>query len=694
MAHVSLAPITRLLIANRGEIARRVMRTAREMGIYTIAIYADGDAAAPFVKDADEAIALNGETSAETYLDVAKVLAACERTGADAVHPGYGFLSENTEFASAVEAAGMRWVGPSPDAIAQMGDKLSAKALMTKANVPTLPARELREGDDFAAAAKEVGYPVLVKASAGGGGRGMRVVENEAQLADAVASARREAGASFGDDTLFIERWLAAARHVEIQILGDNHGTVVHCFERECSIQRRHQKVIEEAPSSAVTPAIRQAMGAAAVAAAQTLGYRSAGTVEFLLDGEDFWFLEVNTRLQVEHPITEEITGLDLVREQLRLAEGEELGYAQDDLAINGHAIEARIYAEDPANDFLPAPGTIEVWAESTSGSARYDTGVVSGSEVSQQFDPMIAKVIVHAPSRREAAARLARVLETTRIQGLTHNRDFLVACLRAPEFIAGDTTTDFIERVQPATSRAVSDAERDAALIAVAMVAQDQRRREATVLGSVSSGWRNSVMPPQRSQFVFRNAELQLAYARQRDGSFQAGVADIPPPPEAGALGATDPALDQSVVVYAVTPTGPQAHDIEVSVNGRRQKISVAQRVPAGAQADAGRWLVHSGTGDIEFVQIPRFRSSAGDAAAGGLVAPMPGKVLAVEVAVGDTVAKGELLMILEAMKMEHRITAPADGSVVAVHISAGDQADNGHLLIELAADNQENNT
>lgn len=686
MANVSLTPITRLLIANRGEIARRVMRTAREMGIYTIAIYADGDAAAPFVKEADEAIALEGETSAETYLNVAKVLAACARTNADAVHPGYGFLSENTEFASAVETAGMRWVGPSPDAIAQMGDKLSAKALMTKAKVPTLPARELREGDNFAAAAAEVGYPVLVKASAGGGGRGMRIVEREDQLADAVASARREAGASFGDDTLFIERWLAAARHVEIQILGDNHGNVVHCFERECSIQRRHQKVIEEAPSPAVTPAIREAMGAAAVAAAQTLGYRSAGTVEFLLDGAEFWFLEVNTRLQVEHPITEEITGLDLVREQLRLAEGEELGFTQSDLEINGHAIEARIYAEDPANNFLPAPGTIDVWAESTSGSARYDTGVVSGSEVSQQFDPMIAKVIVHAPSRREAAARLARVLETTRIQGLTHNRDFLVACLRAAEFIAGDTTTDFIERVKPAAARVVDTAERDAAAIAVAMVAQDQRRREARELGSVSSGFRNSVMPPQRSRFRCRGEELGLAYARQRDGRFHVGLAVHSDESAAG-----DAALDKRVRVYSVTATGPDAHTIELSVDGRRQSFAVTHKLPAGAQADEGTWLVHSGKGDLEFVQLPRFKSRSGADVEGGLVAPMPGKVLAVDVAVGDQVKKGALLMILEAMKMEHRITAPADGSVLAVHISAGEQADNGQLLIELAAAKRE---
>ncbi len=676
---ISLQPIRRLLIANRGEIARRVMRSAREMGIYTIAIYANGDATAPFVQEADEAIALDGDSSADTYLNLTKVLEACERSGADAVHPGYGFLSENTEFATAVEAAGMIWVGPSPDAIAQMGDKLSAKALMTDAGVPTLPAKELRAGEDFAVAALEVGYPVLVKASAGGGGRGMRIVRGADDLADAVASAKREAGASFGDDTLFIERWLSAARHVEIQILGDNHGQLVHCFERECSIQRRHQKVIEEAPSPAVTPAIRAAMGAAAVAAAQKLGYRSAGTVEFLLDGDEFWFLEVNTRLQVEHPITEEITGLDLVREQLRLAEGEELGYVQADLAINGHAIEARIYAEDPANDFLPAPGKVAVWAESTSGAARYDTGVVSGSAVSQEFDPMIAKVIVHAPSRREAAARLARVLETTRIQGLTHNRDFLVACLRAPEFLSGDTTTDFIERVKPAANRIVSIDERNAAFTAVAMVAQHERRLNAKVLSTINSGWRNSVMPPQRSQFGFRDEELRLAYAKNRDGTFSTGV---------GELVNGDPSLDSRVQLYSVNQESSEAHSVELAIDGRRQTLSVVRVAQPGAQEDEARWLVHSARGDIEFTQLPRFhRKGAGDAE-GALVAPMPGKVLAVEVAVGDQVEKGQLLLILEAMKMEHRITAPTKGTIVAVHVQSADQADNGQLLIEIHND------
>ncbi|MEC8754981.1 MAG: biotin carboxylase N-terminal domain-containing protein, partial [Pseudomonadota bacterium] len=339
MAHV-ITPITRLLIANRGEIARRIIRTAHDMGISTVAIYADGDAQAPFVKEADSAVALNGRTTAETYLDVDKVLAACQRSGADAIHPGYGFLSENAAFAQAVIDAGIKWLGPTPEVIGLMGDKLSAKRLMDEAGVPTLPGIEISGDTDIVAAANEIGYPVLVKASAGGGGRGMRVVEQEADLLAAVEGAKREAGSSFGDDTVFLEKWLAVSRHVEIQILGDTHGNLVHCYERECSIQRRHQKIIEEAPSPAVNDAIRSRMGDAAIAAAKKLGYSSAGTVEFLLSGDDFYFLEVNARLQVEHPITEEIIGKDLVREQIRVAEGETLSFSQSDISINGHAIE------------------------------------------------------------------------------------------------------------------------------------------------------------------------------------------------------------------------------------------------------------------------------------------------------------------------------------------------------------------
>ena len=656
MAHV-ITPITRLLIANRGEIARRIIRTAHDMGISTVAIYADGDAQAPFVKEADSAVALDGRTSAQTYLDVDKVLAACQRSGADAIHPGYGFLSENAAFAQAVIDAGIKWLGPTPEVIGLMGDKLSAKRLMDEAGVPTLPGIEISADTDIVAAAKEIGYPVLVKASAGGGGRGMRVVEQADDLLAAVEGAKREAGSSFGDDTVFLEKWLAVSRHVEIQILGDTHGNLVHCYERECSIQRRHQKIIEEAPSPAVTDAIRANMGDAAIAAAKKLGYSSAGTVEFLLSGDDFYFLEVNARLQVEHPITEEIIGKDLVREQIRVAEGETLSFAQEDLSINGHAIEARLYAEDPARGFLPAPGPVLAWTPSTVGQARFDSGVETGSEISTQFDPMIAKVIVHAPTRREAAGRLARVLETTEIQGLRTNRDFLVATLRTGEFLAGDTTTDFIERVEPIRMRQVARQELVEAAIAVAMEAQAQRRNKAKVLRSLPSGWRNSTMPMEQFSFRCGDDDIDVAYRLHRDGRFRL-------------------LCDEQEHLIEAYECGDGTVDIDD--NGRRLQFTV--------QAHGDDWLVHSAAGDLVLEEQPRFPDSSLDANTGGLTAPMPGSVLATEVAAGASVTKGDLLLIMEAMKMEHRITAPRDGVIETVHVTIGDQVDNGQLLVSMA--------
>ena len=525
MADVIIKPIRRLLVANRGEIARRIFRTAQRMGIATVAVYADGDAGSPHVREADTAIALNGRSPAETYLDVGKLLEACRRTGADAVHPGYGFLSENAGFAQAVIDQGITWVGPTPATIRGIGDKLAAKRLMQTLNVPTLQAHALAPGEDAAPAALRIGYPVLVKAAAGGGGRGMRVVDSPADLEPAIASARREASAAFGDGTLFLERWVARSRHVEIQILGDSHGQLVHLFERECSIQRRHQTIIEEAPSPALDAALREQMGQAALTAARAIGYQSAGTVEFLLSGREFWFLEVNTRLQVEHPVTEAITGLDLVREQLRIAEGEPLGYTQADLRIDGHAIEARLCAENPANGFLPTPGTVDIWAPAEGEGVRFDSGIESGSEIAIEFDAMIAKVIVKAPTRREAASRLARVLETTRLQGITHNRDFLVSVLRSPEFLRGDTSTDFIERVAPARERSFSDEDLALAATAAALQARALRRTSAKVLASVTAGFRNSVMPPERVDYLVGERRLKLEYRAQRDGSLVVSV-------------------------------------------------------------------------------------------------------------------------------------------------------------------------
>ena len=664
--------IRRLLVANRAEIARRIFRSARDMGIATVAVHADGDADAPFVAEADEAIALDGRSPAETYLDIGKVLAAAARTGADAVHPGYGFLSENADFARAVTEAGLIWVGPSPEAIAAMGDKLSAKDLMREAGVPTLQAVELGGGVDLAAAAAEVGFPVLVKAAAGGGGRGMRVVESEDELAEAVEGARREAEAAFGDGTVFLERWLASSRHVEIQILGDLHGNLVHCFERECSIQRRHQKIIEEAPSPVVSEDLRARMGAAAVAAGQAIGYSSAGTVEFLVeqpaDGSaptDFRFLEVNTRLQVEHPVTEEITGLDLVREQLRIAQGEPLGFGQDDLAIDGHAIEARLYAEDPANDFLPQTGRIERWQPAAGTNARFDSGIESGSDVGIEFDPMLAKVIVGAPSRREAALRLARVLETTRVQGIRTNRDFLVATLRSPEFLAGDTTTDFIERVAPEPVHLPSAGEVVAAGICAAMAAQHDRRQAARIHPTITSGWRNTVMPYERTDFETGAGDaLRIEYRIQRDGRFDARATP----------GDGEPSQ------HAVELRRRTGDGVEVVIDGRRLRSTVTSR--------GDRWLVHGPEGDVELRELPRFPVAGLEAVAGGLTAPMPGKVITTHAAVGDRVESGQLLLVLEAMKMEHRVTAPAPGTVSEFRVAEGEQVGNGELLVVIAED------
>ncbi len=650
----TIKPIRRLLVANRGEIARRIMRTAQRMGIATVAIYADSDAGAPFVREADTAIALNGRNSTETYLDIEKVIAACKRSGADAVHPGYGFLSENAAFAEAVIANGMTWVGPSPAAIRGIGDKLAAKRLMQTINVPTLDAHEISADRDAAAAAKKIGYPVLIKAAAGGGGRGMRIVDAPDGLTAAIVSARREATASFKDGTVFLERWLTQSRHVEIQILGDQHGNLVHLFERECSIQRRHQKIIEEAPSPAVSPELRERMGQAALTAARAIGYYSAGTAEFLVSGDQFFFLEVNTRLQVEHPVTEAITGLDLVREQIRVAEGEALAFKQSDLRIHGHAIEARLCAENPAKNFLPTPGTVDIWQPAEGEGLRYDAGIESGSTIGVEFDPMIAKVIAFGPTRREAASRLARALEMTRLQGITHNRDFLVACLRTPEFLSGDTTTDFIERVKPAASRKPEQSELDLVAVAAALFARSHRRAQAGVQKTVPGGFRNSHMPAEVIRYRAGTEVLTVSYRNNRDGSFAVQLNDRP----------------YRARVFAVSDSA-----IDLDLDGHRNTVAI--------KTMADRHLIHGPGGDLELRELARYPMPERAEFRGGMLAPMPGKVLAIAAKEGSEVEAGQLLLILEAMKMEHRITAPAKGTVKALKVAEGDQVANGALLV-----------
>ena len=638
--------IERLLIANRGEIARRIQRTAHSMGIHTVAVYADGDATAPFVEEATSAVPLPGNTAAETYLNIDAIVAAAGAGRADAVHPGYGFLSERSAFARAVLDAGLVWVGPPPDVIEVMGDKLAAKRLMAGAGVPVLPTWQPGDSD--------IAFPVLVKAAAGGGGKGMRVVSSAAELPDALAAAQREAQSAFGDGTVFLERYLTAARHVEVQILADARGNAVHCFERECSIQRRHQKVIEESPSTALDGALRDRMGEAALAAAKAVGYVNAGTVEFVLEPTgDFWFLEVNTRLQVEHPVTEAVTGLDIVREQLLIAQGLPLSVAQGDLSIDGHAIEARLYAEDPRAGFLPASGKLLDWCPASDPAMRWDSGVEAGSEVGVQFDPMLAKVVSHAPTREEAARRLALALERSRIRGVTTNRDFLVACLRHEMFLAGETRTSFIDESHVELARSPRPAEVRTACIAAALEARAGGSSTRVVLRSLVPGWRNSVMPPERRVYDHDGEEFEVTYRACRDGSLDFG--------------------DQ-----AVRPLGVQDGWVDFEASGphrSRHRVHVFR--------DGRNVWVQGPEGDVRLTERPRFPESAREPAVhGGLVAPMPGKVISVAVEQGQTVEAGQLVMIVEAMKMEHRVLAPNTGMVMDVRAHPGDQVDAGSLL------------
>jgi propionyl-CoA carboxylase alpha chain len=653
------ATLTGVLVANRGEIARRVFRTARSMGLRCVAVYTDADAAAPFVADADEAVRLGGG-----YLDGPEIVAAALATGADAIHPGYGFLAENGAFAAAVADAGLAWVGPSPEVIDAMGDKLAAKRAAVDAGVPTLPS------SDDPAADGDVGYPLLVKAAAGGGGKGMRIVDRPDDLTEAVAAARREAAGAFGDDRVFLERYVGRARHIEIQILGDHHGGLVHLGERECSIQRRHQKIIEESPSSGIVDdELRSTMGDAALRLARALGYRSAGTVEFLLDDatHEFFFLEVNTRLQVEHPVTEEVTGIDLVREQLRIAAGEPLGYGQQAITFRGHAVEARLYAEDPGAGFLPATGTLAAFAPAPEPEVRWDSGVEAGSVVGLDFDPMLAKVVAHAPTRGEAAARLARALERLHLGGVTTNREFLAAAIRHPAFLAGDTTTDFIDRVDPSATLDLDDDELGRVATLAALWVQGDNRSRASVLSAMPSGWRNARLPAQRVTLEHGDRTVTVRYRARRDGRFVLGGADA-----AEADGGADPD-GGSARVHRWTPTS-----IDAEVNGRRATARVTR--------DGDRLYVQAPGGTVAFDVVPRFVApGTAGATAGGLVAPMPGIVLDVRCAPGDVVDARQTLVVLEAMKMEHHVRAPADGVVSEVRVAKGQHVENGAVLLVL---------
>lgn len=658
--------IRRLFIANRGEIVSRVARTARLMGLETATLFAEPDRDLPFVRDVDIAVALPGVTAAETYLNLERVLEAACRVDADAIHPGYGFLSENAEFARAVEAAGLVWVGPPPDAIAAMGDKVAALERMERAGVPVL-GRVLFQGttpEELLREAEAIGYPLMVKAVAGGGGKGMRVVQGPEELAEAVFAARREALGAFGDDRVFAEPYVFDARHVEVQVLADTHGNVVALFERECSIQRRHQKVIEEAPSPAVTERDRERLVEAAIAAARSIGYTNAGTVEFLWSGDGrFSFMEMNTRLQVEHPVTELVTGVDIVREQLRVAMGLPLSFAQEELTIRGHAIEARLYAEDPAVGFLPQTGRLLAFEPPQEQGLRVDAGVATGSEVSPYFDPMIAKFIAHAPTRQEAAAKLARALDHTTVFGLTTNREFLAAVLRHPAFLAGETTTRFLERHAPRASAPPVEAEQRAAVFA-ALIGQWERRRAAKVQQTIPSGWRNNPSQRQRSVFRFGDQTITAEYERRRDGSF------------AVRLGG-----EHELLVEGLRVEGPTA---AAKVDGVYAQVRWVH--------DRSDWWLRLGGHTFRLEEVPRFPSRhEEETVVGGLRAPMPGKVVALRVVVGQRVAATDVVAILEAMKMEQRVYAGVNGIVRDVLVREGDQVSVGDLIAVVDEDGGE---
>ena len=632
----------KLLIANRGEIACRIIKTAHEMGIACVAVYTEADTYSPFVRMADQAIKLS-----DSYLNGNEIINAAKQTGAEAIHPGYGFLSENAKFARAVQKEGLIWVGPNSRVITSMGDKLKAKDIAEKAGVPTLPMTTDPKK------ANSIGYPILIKAAAGGGGKGMRIVEDKKDLKEAIAGAQREAKTGFGDDRVFIERYVASSRHIEIQILGDSQGNVVHLGERECSIQRRHQKIIEESPSPRVNTEMRAAMGDAAIKLAKKLKYESAGTVEFLVDDKtgEFWFLEVNTRLQVEHPVTEEVTGKDLVYEQLRIARGEELGYSQDDITWTGSSIEARLYAEDPSNDFLPATGTLIAYESDINIDARWDTGIEQGSVVGTDFDPMLAKVITKGKTRMDAANKLALALESLHIGGVTTNRDFLVASLRSEDFLNGKTTSDFIEKTNPQRAVILDGESLENALSAASLWIQGQNRENAAILREIPTGWRNSRLPGQKITFNYLDQDIEITYRSNRDGSFTVNKGT-------------------TAKIIEWTPSG-----IDIEVNNSRFFSKITR--------DSDCIVVHGPWGDALFKILPRFTLPGSEQQAGGLVAPMPGKVIDLKVKVGSKVKKGDTLVILEAMKMEHQVKASEDGKVTKVLIKKDDQLENGALLM-----------
>jgi propionyl-CoA carboxylase alpha chain len=694
--------INRLLIANRGEIAVRIARTAHRLGMSTVGVYSEPDANALHVDSVDIAISLGGATPAESYLRGDAIIAAALATGADAIHPGYGFLAENAAFAQSVIDAGLIWVGPTPEQVTLLGDKVAAKRAALDAGVPTTSMIGVVDGR--VTDRETVTYPALVKAAAGGGGRGMRVVRTADELDDAVVAASREALAAFGDGAVFIEPYLERGRHVEVQVFGDRHGNVVHLGERECSIQRRNQKVVEESPSAGISDDVRAALCEGAVALARHVGYEGAGTVEFMVgaadDGEPtITFLEVNTRLQVEHPVTEAVTGFDLVELQLRVAAGEPLPITQDDVAITGHAIEVRVVAEDPAAGWMPSTGRIGRFdigsggLDGQLGDVRVDTGVRDGAEISSDYDSLVAKVIAHAPTRVEAAAKLAQALRASQVTGIRTNIDSLVAIMGEADYLAADTPTAYLdEHPDVLTPIGPAGDDRVALLLGAVFALEAERRSADRATPFAPSGWRNLRTQGQRHVWLEPTGEhLHVEYVmrpeRLADGSTRwtasVWLGPWPEPDDEGAL-SVDDRIERHVRLLE-----RRADRVAIEIDGRRSAVSTEiVHHSLGLDDDGvGAVTVHtrSTAGALTLTRAPRFVLHDAQAEGGGPICPLPGTVIAVHVAVGDAVVDGQVLMVVEAMKMEHKILAAGDATVSEVRFAVGDRVDQGDLLVAL---------
>jgi acetyl/propionyl-CoA carboxylase alpha subunit len=662
----STTPVTirRILVANRAEVACRVFRTARQLGIETVAVASDADLHASWTLAADLVVPLGGSTPRESYLDVDKVLAAAKQSGADAIHPGYGFLAEDANFAAAVTAAELLWIGPTPEAMRSMGGKVEAKRIAAAAGVPLVPGAELTssESSDWIAAADDVGYPLLVKASAGGGGKGMRLVTDASMLVESVETAMREAASAFGDATVFLERFVTPAHHVEVQVFGDTHGNVIHLLDRECSVQRRHQKVIEECPAPGLTDKVRHDIRAAAVSLAASIGYVGAGTVEFVVSGsgdaQEFFFLEMNTRLQVEHPVTELVTGTDLVAWQFAVATGQTLPLTQEQVEQRGSAVEVRLYAEDPAHDWMPGHGRLFEFRAPEFPKLRVDTGVASGDEITTFYDPMLAKVVAHAPTRTQAVATLAAGLRRFTLHGPVTNREALVAVREHDAFRSGDTPTSFFEDHPEVLARVTDGDAHLAHLIAATHHVLLDEQHDSRV-PFAPAGWRNIPTPGSVTTLAVNGTESNVNLRLLADGSRTWSVDGV--------------AVDALVV--AESP-----EHMFVTVDGVRRSITIAAH-GASLFCDDGLHSTH-----VEV--IPRFTASDLDSAAGGPTTPVPGTITAVLVSVGDRVEAGDALVVLEAMKMEHRIKSDVSGTVSALYVNVGENVDSHHLVAAVAAD------